>query len=257
MYAMQRRKEILRVIKESGFKPVSELRDIFQVSEVTIRSDLRYLQQEGKIERNYGGAMIKDDPDSMPFSVASQLLGETKSTIAQAAVQLIQSGDSLFLDGSSTTLLLAKLARPIEHITVISNSIPVFEVFKELTTGTLIGIPGTLNPRTQTFVGPYAEKMISDLRATKAFISPKGLLLEGLRDITMAEADIRKRMMDSANEVIVLADYSKFNNLRTLFRIESFDAVNTIITDQMPDEMYMKLFEEKNIRVIIADSKGD
>jgi DeoR/GlpR family transcriptional regulator of sugar metabolism len=200
--------------------------------------------------------MIKEEQDAMPFSLSAQLLGETKATIALAAVQLIQAGDSLFLDGSSTTVLLAKLAHHIENITVISNSIPIFEEFKELTTGTLIGIPGILNPRTQTFVGPYAEKMISDLRASKAFISPKGLLSEGLRDISMVEADIRKSMMDSANEVIVLADYSKFNNHRTLFRIDSFDAVNTIITDQMPDEMFMKLFEEKNIRVIIADTKG-
>ncbi|MCJ8014190.1 DeoR/GlpR family DNA-binding transcription regulator [Paenibacillus sp. KQZ6P-2] len=254
---MQRRAEILKLIKENGFKRVSELKDIFQVSEVTIRSDLRMLQEEGKIERNYGGAMMKEELETPSFSETSMLLSEPKAAIAQAAVELIQPGDSLFLDGSSTTLLLAKLARNIENITIISNSIPIFEQLKEITTATLIGIPGSLNPRTQTFVGPYAEKMINDLRATKTFISPKGVLLEGLRDITMVEADIRKRMMDSGNEVIVLADHSKFNNNRTLIPIDSFDAVHTIITDQRPDEAFMSIFAEKNIRVIVADTHDD
>ncbi|OZB92296.1 DeoR/GlpR family DNA-binding transcription regulator [Paenibacillus sp. XY044] len=257
MHAMQRRSEILKMIRENGFKRVSELRDIFQVSEVTIRSDLRTLEEEGKIERNYGGAMVKDEQESPTFSETSWLLSETKSAIAKAAVDLIQPGDSLFLDGSSTTVLLANLARHIENVTIISNSIPIFEQLKEITTATLIGIPGTLNPRTQTFVGPYAEKMINDLRATKTFISPKGVLLEGLRDITMVEADIRKRMMDSGSEVIVLADHSKFNNNRTLIRIDSFDGVNTIITDRRPDDSYMSIFEEKNIRVIIAEANDE
>jgi DeoR/GlpR family transcriptional regulator of sugar metabolism len=256
MYATQRRKEILKIIKESGFKPVSELSDVFNVSEVTIRSDLRFLHQEGKIERNYGGAVIKEDADLIPFDLSIQLLSATKLAIARAAVQLINEGDSLFLDGSSTTLHLAVLARNIDKITVISNSIPIFDKFKEFTGGTLIGIPGSLNPMTQSFVGPYAEKMIGDLRASKAFITPKGILSEGLRDISMVEADIRKRMIDSAKEVIVLADHSKFNNHRTLFRIDSFDAVSTVVTDRTPDDAFKKLFEEKKIRVIIAEKIG-
>jgi len=251
VYASERRKEILKMIRQNGFTPVSQLSELFAVSEVTIRTDLRALEQEGKIERKYGGASLKET-DELPFSLSKQLLSNNKERIANAAVQLIKEGDSILLDASTTTYHLAMKMNNMENITIISNSIPVFEQFKEYRSGTLIGIPGTLNPVTQSFIGPDAEKMVGSLRVSKTFITPKGILLEGLRDNSISEASIRKKMIDSAAEVIVLADYSKFNNGVTLFGIDSFDSVTTIVTDREPSEEFRKLFAEKGIRVIIS-----
>lgn len=261
MYALQRRREIIKILQERGFAPVSELSEIFGVSEVTIRTDLKILKQEGKVERNYGGAALVEESNSKaeeipPFSYVRQLLSENKSAIAAAAAEMVHQGDSLFLDASSTTLHLAALLREIPDITVISNSIPVFEEFSEYRGGTLIGIPGMLNPVTQSFIGHYAEQMIRELRANKAFITPKAILSEGLRDSSMAEAVVRKAMMDSAEEVIVLADYSKFRNQRTLFGIDSFDRINTIVTDKTLDMEFMELFDKKGIRVVIAGEEN-
>lgn len=256
MFAAQRRKEIMKLLRESGSAPVSELSRMFKVSEVTIRLDLKKLNNEGKIERNYGGALLADD-DGIPFSKAESLLTEEKATIATEAFKLINQGDTMFLDASSTTLKLAKLISSVENITIISNSIQVYEQFKEYRGGTLVGIAGVLNPMTQSFVGSFAENMVSGLKANKAFISPKGILLEGLRDNNMAEAAIRRKMIDSADEVIVLADSSKFNNSRVLFGIHDFESISTVITDNMPDESFIKFFEEKQIKLIIANEKAD
>ena len=251
MFAAQRRKEIMKLLRESGSAPVSELSRMFKVSEVTIRLDLKKLNNEGKIERNYGGALLADE-DMLPFSKTEGLLKEAKATIASEAFKLINQGETMFLDASSTTLKLAELITSVENITIISNSIQVYEQFKEYRGGTLVGIAGVLNPMTQSFVGSFAENMVSGLKANKAFISPKSIVLEGMRDNNMAEAAIRRKMIDSADEVIVLADSSKFNNNRVLFGIHNLESVSTIITDKLPNEVFVKFLEEKQIKLIIA-----
>ncbi|QGQ97521.1 DeoR/GlpR transcriptional regulator [Paenibacillus psychroresistens] len=252
MYASQRRKEILKITKERNYISVAELHKLFDVSEVTIRADLRNLETAGEIERNYGGATIKDIKIP-PFSEVTMLLNDAKELIAQTAAGLIQNGDSLFLDASTTTLLLSAYVAEIDNLTVISNSIPIFHQLKEYNRGTLIGIPGALNPITQSFVGPIAEQMIENLRVRKAFIAPKGILPEGLRDHIMLEAAIRKKMIDSADEVIVLADHSKFTTKQTIFNIASFDVVTTVVTDRDPGSMFKELFQAKGIKLLIAE----
>lgn len=251
MFAAQRRKEIMNILRETGSAPVSELSKMFNVSEVTIRLDLRKLNEEGKIERNYGGALLAAD-DGLPFTSAAKLLTEAKTTIAGEAFKLIHQGDTMFLDASSTTMELAKLITNVENITIISNSIQVYKQFSEYRKGTLVGIAGVLNPTTQSFVGSFAENMVKGLKANKAFISPKGILLEGLRDNNMAEAAIRRKMIESADEVIVLADSSKFNNSSVLFSIHDFGSISTVITDKIPGESFLKFFEENHIRLIVS-----
>jgi DeoR family fructose operon transcriptional repressor len=252
MYASQRRKEILKITKERNYIAVSELHKLFDVSEVTIRTDLRILETAGEIERTYGGATIKGIKIP-PFSEVTMLLNDAKKSIARTAAGLIHNGDSLFLDASTTTLLLSGYVAEMDSVTVISNSIPIFHQLKEYSRGTLIGIPGALNPITQSFVGPIAEQMIDNLRVRKAFIAPKGILLDGLRDHIMLEAAIRKKMIDSADEVIVLADHSKFTTQQTIFSIASFDVVSTVVTDRNPEPMFQELFQAKGIKLLVAE----
>lgn len=262
MYAAQRREKILEILQEQSYVQVSELSKIFGVSEVTIRKDLKELRKNGYVERSYGGATLSRngcryyDDAVAPFSSTSQLLSESKSLIAKAASKLVSQGETLFLDSSSTTMHLAMILKNMSDISVITNSIPIFEQFKEYKSGTLIGIPGILNPLTQSFIGTYAENIIKELKANKVFISPKAIIHQGLRDNSMNEASIRRMMIDSSQEVIVLADHSKFHNHRTLFGIASLDTVNAIVTDKEPDSSFMELFEEKGISVIIADESG-
>lgn len=252
MFASQRRNEIYQLAQDRQFISVAELSSIYQVSEVTIRSDLKLLEQQGKITKNYGGAAIVRD-DVQPLSATSQLLSDRKAAIAHLAAELIEEGDSLFLDASSTTILLADYIAKMNNVTVITNSIPIFDKLKEYRNGTVIGLSGTLNPYTQSFVGPFAEEMVAKIRVSKAFIAPKGILPEGLRDNNVQEAAIRNRMIASADKVIVLADHSKFNNENVVFSISSFDNVRCVVTDQPLKEPFVSLFQQKAIDVRAAD----
>jgi len=252
MNALQRQKEILKNLEMTGFNHVSELSRLFQVSEVTIRSDLRVLEQKGFVERKHGSVILKEN-ENINFSFSSKALVESKVRIASAALSCIEEGDSVFLDASSTSWHFALQLRNIKNITVISNSIPIFEIFKDYRDGELIGIPGKLNPASQSFIGPFAETLIKNLRANKAFISPKAILPDGLRDNGMLESSIRKCMIDAAEQTIVLADYSKFGNNAILFGIDTLDHVDAVVTDQLPGEEYLKKFKEKEIRLLLAE----
>ncbi|SFA76907.1 transcriptional regulator, DeoR family [Cohnella sp. OV330] len=252
MFASQRRDEIYKLAQDRQFISVAELSGIFQVSDVTIRSDLKLLEQQGKITKNYGGASILRE-DVQPLSTTSQLLSDIKAAIAHEASALIEEGDSVFLDSSSTTILLADAIAKMSNVTVITNSIPIFDKLKEYRNGTVIGISGTLNPYTQSFVGPFAEEMVSKLRVSKAFIAPKGILPEGLRDNIVQEAAIRDKMIASADKVVVLADHSKFNNENVVFSISSFDKVQHVVTDQALKEPFSSLFQQKGIEIRVAN----
>lgn len=253
MKSIVRQQEIMKSIVESGFISVSELSSKHQVSEVTIRSDLRVLEQKGLVERRHGGA-ASIEYSVVPFPRTTRLLSEKKEAIAVAALTTIKEGDTVFLDDSSTIwhFALQLHMSKFRNITVISNSIPIFEIFKNWDSGTLIGIPGTLSPNTQSFGGPFAIETIKKLRVNKAYISPKAILPEGLRDSSMMGAELRKCMIESAAETIILADYSKFMNGRTLFGIDNFDRICTIVTDQTLQEPFIKLFEEKGIKLVLA-----
>ncbi|MDG0792372.1 DeoR/GlpR family DNA-binding transcription regulator [Cohnella ginsengisoli] len=252
MFASQRRDEIYKLAQDRQFISVAELSRMFQVSEVTIRSDLKLLEQQGKITKNYGGASIFRE-DVQPLSTTSRLLSDIKAAIAHEASALIEEGDSLFLDSSSTTILLADAIAKMSHVTVITNSIPIFDKLKEYRNGTVIGISGTLNPYTQSFVGPFAEEMVSKLRVSKAFIAPKGILPEGLRDNIVQEAAIRHKMIASADKVVVLADHSKFNNENVVFSISSFDKVQHVVTNQALTAPFNSLFQQKGIDIRVAN----
>lgn len=252
MNALQRQKEILKNLEMNGFNQVTELSRLFQVSEVTIRSDLRALEQKGFVERKHGGVILKEN-ENINFSFSSKALVESKVRIASAALSCIEEGDSIFLDASSTSWHFALQLRNKKNLTIISNSIPIFEIFKDYKDGELIGIPGKLNPASQSFIGPFAENMIKNLRTNKAFISPKAILPDGLRDNGMLESSIRKCMIDSAEKTIVIADYSKFGNNGIIFGIDSLDQVDTVVTDHMPSDEYLKKFKEKNIELRLAE----
>ncbi|QGQ99700.1 DeoR/GlpR transcriptional regulator [Paenibacillus psychroresistens] len=252
MHALQRHKKIIDYLAENGFAGVAQLSEMFEVSQVTIRTDLRLLDEKGKIDRKHGGAALKEG-EPLPFSFTSQALSERKSAIARMAISSINEGDTIFLDSSATVWHLALELRKLKNITVISHSIPIFEIFKDYSEGTLFGISGTLNHFSQSFVGHFAEETIRKLRATKAFISPNAILPEGLRCINMMEAAIRRCMIESSAETIVLADSSKFSNTfansKALFGIDGFESVSQIYSDAPPtDETFINLFKEKKIR---------
>jgi len=251
MKTHERRSAIYSYISAKKTVKITELKELFQVSEVTIRSDLEYLAKQGGIERSHGGAVIIDN-SSHEESLPNTPLLEAKTAIAKRAAELIAPGDTLFLDSSNTSVILASQLSPNANITVITNCLPIINLLK-LTPGIhLYAIPGSYNSFTNSFNGPLGETFISNLKTSKAFISPKGIIFEGLRDLTADEAAIRKVMIESTKEAIILADHSKFNNIKVLFPISDFSRISIIVTDKTPDKQFLDIFNMKNISLIEA-----
>lgn len=257
MKTYNRRSEIFHYITMKKNAKISELKDTFQVSEVTIRSDLDALEAEGKIERTHGGASLIEKQDPTVPELPNTPLLEAKIMIAKKAMELINSGDTLFLDSSATSIVAASFLSAKSNIAVITNSLPIINIVKHMPEIKLYAIPGLFDASTNSFNGPLGESFISRLKTSKAFISPKGIIEEGLRDLTADEAAIRRAMIEYTKEAIIMADHSKFNNIEILFQISDFAKVSTVVTNQPPARPFLDIFEARDIKLMIPDAPAD
>ncbi|MFD0717620.1 DeoR/GlpR family DNA-binding transcription regulator [Paenibacillus sp. GCM10027626] len=254
MKTHERREAIYSYISAKKTVKIAELKELFQVSEVTLRSDLEFLAKQGGIERSHGGAVFVDNSSPEEGILPNTPLLDAKIAIAKRAAELIVPGDTLFLDSSATSVVLASQLSPNANITVITNCLPIINLLKMAPGIHLYAIPGSYNSSTSSFNGPLGETFIGNLKTSKAFISPKGIIVEGLRDLTADEAAIRKAMIESTKEAILLADHSKFNNIKVLFPISDFSRISIIVTDKTPDKQFLDIFNMKNISLIVADA---
>ncbi|UVI28368.1 DeoR/GlpR family DNA-binding transcription regulator [Paenibacillus spongiae] len=255
MKTYQRRQEIYQFIFDRKTVKISELKEVFHVSEVTLRSDLDFLESEEKIERLHGGAaIIEKTPPQAESVLPDTPLLEAKLAITKKAAELIVPGDTIFLDSSATSIILASQLNPELNITVITNSLPIINQLKLAPGIRLYAIPGLYNPSTNSFNGPLGEAFISNLKTSKTFISPKGIIVEGLRDLTADEAAIRKAMINSTREPIVIVDHSKFDHSETLFQISDFSPISTVVTDRTPSPVFVDILQTRKITLITTES---
>ncbi len=179
-------------------------------------------------------------------------VGLRKRGIAQVAAEQVQSGDVILVDGGQITTYLAEELIKKENITVITNSVPVFDVLRDKPAITLISTGGLLRHTTQTLIGPTAEAALRELRADKLFLSVAGISLDfGLSYTSLAEVAMKQAMVRAAREVILLADHTKFGQ-ESVVQIAPTTVVNKLITDNaLPASVRLEL-NKLGIEVIIA-----
>ncbi|MBJ6361799.1 DeoR/GlpR family DNA-binding transcription regulator [Paenibacillus sp. GCM10012307] len=214
----ERKRVITEQLRLEGQVKVTELSLRLTISEETVRRDLVVLEREGIARRVYGGAvLLKPLSYEPPYLQRQQVRAEEKARIGRAAAELIESGDTISIDVGTTTLELAKAIAGRERLTILTNSVAVaYHLMEAVSSGKFSGkiivIGGELNPEQQSISGPLAEGAISQFRVDKAFISVGGISLErGISDYDLDEAVMSRRMMESANQTIVLADDSKLD----------------------------------------------
>ena len=232
----RRIEKILDLLSTTGFGSVSQLSFDLNVSEMTIRRDLDKLETEGKIRRTHGGA-ITEKRTQIELDYHSRQLRQytEKEIIAKIATDLIQPGQSIFMDAGTTVLALAKQLK-IEHksknLRIITNSLVIQSEFMSGALGEVISTGGKILPHTMSLIGPLAQENISNMRFDWAFLGTGGIDLErGLTHSTMEEIPVKQAAADSAAKVAVLADHTKFGyNALSLFM--PIDKVDSIITNQ-------------------------
>ncbi|SEL88729.1 DeoR/GlpR family DNA-binding transcription regulator [Paenibacillus sp. OK003] len=228
----ERRHTILNQLATQGKVQVQVLADLFQVSTETIRRDLDRLEKEGELRKVYGGAVrVRSGMIEAPFQKRAQLQLNEKQAIGVAAASLIEDGETIMLDNGTTTLEIMRQLRHRSQVTVITNSVPILTCALEEFAGKIIFAGGEVTPVVQASTGPIAHELLSQFKVNKAFISAGGVsLTDGITDYVLEEALISRKMMERAEEAILVADHTKFGR-STFAQIAPINQISMVITD--------------------------
>lgn len=232
MLAAERRSAIRELVQRQKSASVSELAERFSVTDETIRRDLRVLESEGILTRTYGGAFVQSGVENLlAAELRKTLYVEEKKLIASRCRSLINEGDTIFLDNSTTCFHIAEAISEM-NVTVVTNNLAIVNLFSRSDNIRLVCIGGELSIPEQAFHGSIALKMISEYFFDKAFISCRTLSIEnGVTESTDQWAQLRHLVIEHSDEHYLAADHTKFG--RTSFvRISGFDKITAIITDR-------------------------
>lgn len=251
MLAEERRRKILRLTERDGRVLVKELARRFSTSLITIRKDLEYLHQQGRIERAHGGALPIDaaalqDPT---LREKERLHRKEKIRIATAAARLVQPGYVIILDSGTTSTAVARATKNIRNLTVITNAV---NIAAELVgTGVeVILTGGALRPNSFSLVGPLAEESLRYITADLLFLAVDGFDIDyGLTTPNLLEAKVNRVMIANAKKTVVVCDSSKFGR-RSLSLIAPTSAVHHAITDNKISQKYLRGLREVGVKVV-------
>jgi len=251
-----RREKIISLLKEKGSVQVHELSNLFNISAVSIRKDLKFLDQRGISTRVYGGAYLNTlntETTEVSVDVRRKLNLDKKCNIAQYAADLIESSDSIILDSGTTTIQIARLMKDKENVTVITNDLNVIDIVAAYNNTELIVLGGRLRHKSMFFYGLQAEKALKELHADKLFLGVDGFHMEkGITTHFEDEATLNAMMCDAATEIIVVSDSSKFDKI-CLHKILEPSNISKLITDSDITEEYKEGLTKLGIEVIVVD----
>ena len=256
--ARRRQQQVIELLKLRGYVGVRQLAQTLGVSEPTVRKDLAALERQGLAVRTHGGAVLSGRAPAaadLPFARRADLMRAAKEKIGRFLAELVQPGETVIFDSSSTVWY----ALPFlvgKGVTIVSNVAgAVQDQVAQVEGVTLISTGGMLRPDGSSFCGPLAEDALSQYWADRAFISPVGVsLTRGYTHANILEARVRRRMMQAAERVYICADHSKFGEVK-LAQIAPLTACDAIITDQEPPDEFLRHFRAHGIEVHVVDRK--
>lgn len=255
MLLIERRKKILEFLSNHGRATVKELSLFSGVTEVTLRNDLRTLEEEGLLKRFHGGAVISEqvDPEDF-FSVREQKNQIQKSTIAKKAAKLVSNGQCILLDGSSTIREFAKLLKTMPvRLTAITNGIYTALELRDNPLITVILLGGVIRVGSTALEGTLGTNILNQLKIDIMFTSASGFTLkDGLMDFNVYEVDLKKRMVEASAQLVTLMDASKFDT-SSLASFAATDQMDILITDANAPPDTIDQLRDMNIQVIIAE----
>ena len=247
----RRRLKILNLIQEDGHAKVQKLAKAFSVSEVTIRQDLQVLEEMGYVQREYGGAFLKDVGDfAKTGNLYNQTQMEEKAEIARKAAALVEDGDDIILDSGSTTTELAKLLVGVKNLTVITNALNIAYILGENPSINLIVSGGEFKAPTLSLTGDMAANSFRGLHVSKLFLATAGISSDMMLTYpSLSDLVVKSAMMRAAGKIYLLADSSKIGKaaFASLGRIS---LVDTLITDKGITQEALETLREHKLEVI-------
>ncbi|WP_312103353.1 DeoR/GlpR family DNA-binding transcription regulator [Lachnoclostridium sp.] len=251
MLAIERKNLILAKLQKENKVVVSELSQMFDVSEETIRRDLEKLDKEGLAIKTYGGAVLNENNNTeLPFTVRENTNVSQKQKIAEIVAGLIKDDSTIMLDASSTALFVARNIKHKKNITLITNSIEILVELADVSGWNILSTGGTVKEGSLALVGHQAEKMLSSYHVDIAIVSSKGIdSIEGFSDSSETHSEIKKKMLDCAFKKILVVDTSKFDRI-SFKKIGEISDLTTIVTDCEPSDRWKKVFDSAKVEYL-------
>jgi DeoR family fructose operon transcriptional repressor len=249
--AEERRFRLLEIVRRRGFASLPDLAGQLQVSESTVRRDVDQLEEAGAAQRTHGGVFYTGpSPKLVHFEHRQATHWEKKRQIAALAAELLEDGDTVLLDGGSTTYELAQ-ALVGRHLQVVTNSLPVATLFAASDQVDLVVVGGYVHSRTGVTLGPYANEMLRQLRVRRAVLSVAGLNEQGYYNSNLLLVETERVMMQSADEVIVLADSTKFGR-SSLAHLCELGQIDILVVDDAIEPKWVRRITDAGVRLEVA-----
>jgi DeoR/GlpR family transcriptional regulator of sugar metabolism len=253
MISDHRHQVIVNKLESQGSVSVSDLVKEFGVSEMTIRRDLVILENKGLLRRVHGGALSQRGRSyEPPYMIRSTENMDSKQRIGQFAASLVNNGDSLTLDIGTTTLEIAKNLHSKNDLTIITPSLQIANELVSHPGIRLILSGGVLRPGELSMVGHLAERIFDEFYVDKLFLGAGAFdVRTGASEFNIEDALVKRAMVKTAKQVILVADSSKFNQV-ALTSIVDLKSIHTIVTDNELDPIIVSNLNEEGIEVFLT-----
>lgn len=247
----QRQEEVFRILAQQGFASVTELAEAIGVSEMTVRRYLDAMEEEGRVQRVFGGARVKEQSGSeVLYTDRLERDRGAKEAMARCAASMVEDGDSVALDGSTTVAYLARRLRE-RSITAVTNSLLTA---KELAGGTarVIVLGGVYRHVTRSLVGPQTERDARSFHVDRVFFSCRGLdAAAEVTDSHLEEVAVKQALISGGGQTTVVADQSKFERV-ALHTVATFKDVQFLVTDAVPPKRLSDALRRGGTEVKVA-----
>jgi DeoR/GlpR family transcriptional regulator of sugar metabolism len=254
----ERRQSLLDILRKQSGLRVPELALALNVSEGTVRNDLNALEEEGKLRRVHGGAVLiqQDQFQNNSFVRRFQQNAAAKLAIAREAALLVNDGDSILLDASTTVYYLARALSHRKNLRVVTNGFEVARELAENPSNNVILIGGVVNNNSSSVTGLLSERIIEELHIEKAFLSCSGFSVErGMTEILLAEAQIKRKVIESSQVLYALVDSSKFGRA-DLTSFASPKKIRRLFTDKDISLEWSEQLKELGVEFTICQEEG-
>ncbi|AYF03339.1 DeoR/GlpR family DNA-binding transcription regulator [Paracoccus yeei] len=260
MLETERHRIILSAVQDRPVVTVADLCALTGVSEATVRRDIAQLHVAKKLRRVRGGAEAIAPPqfvgiNARPFAVNQTIRMAEKRAIAQAAVDLCQDGDAIIINGGTTTF---QMVHPLSarRMQVFTNSFPIAEHLLKHSKNTVLLPAGAIYREQNIILSPFDQDGSSHFYARRMFIGCRGLGPLGLMEGDPLLIQAEQKLIGQADELIVLADSSKFDQRSSLL-LCPLARIHTVITDEGIDDRAARMLEAAEIRLIVAEAAPD
>jgi DeoR/GlpR family transcriptional regulator of sugar metabolism len=252
LFQQERRDQIVALAREAGRVSVAELGKQFGVTQATIRADLDALAAERLLIRTHGGALALDE-ERLELSFDFRRLHTTqKSRIGAAAAAMIEDGEAIILDASTTALAVATHVKDRRELTVLTNGVLIALALFDSPGVTVVMPGGFLRRDSASMVGDEGHDFIERFNFQRGFFGAKGFTIaEGLTDVNSAEVMIKKDLVARARQVIAIVDGSKWGRVG-FASFASIDQIHCIITDESAPADMISSLRETGVDVVIA-----